>query len=224
MRFTFANNVIAAAFLAAVVSHREEVSTDEIELELLEIRDGLTLEIEVDEDGLGIHKVTNGTGAEVSTLAQLEQAIADTIAIQPASEAKLDVEFEGLAAGGPDRTVLISKSGCVKVGCKVFTPQGADQVVAAAKRTVKGQKVKTFTTHSKNEATRHRVECDPYSYDLGNSILTFNEEDSEYAKDIIALGLVRDRLLRKTKPVKVAPFQIFPSKVKAKARKKRGKR
>lgn len=228
MKFTFANNALAAAFFAAVYSQREVM--DHLDPCDLGQEGRTTLDVYLEEEDCGIYIYRDEDDAEsikVSTAAELEQAIGEAIALKyEQAEPRLDERIHA-AEDDDDANPLpydafICSKGTVKVGCKNFTEKGAAQVIAAARKAIAGKEVKPFETdgvlgNSTRPSTTHSVEVD------GTCIIIDEDTDnSAEAEDIIRLADLRAKLLKRgKKPAarKLAkPFRIFPA---PKARKKK---
>lgn len=228
MRFTFANNALAAAFCAAVMANnKQDIDGDNLDTCTLSgTKDKTTIEIDSEDGGLYLNGPDYIHEKEViSTLAQLEQAIGNALAIKPGDDddaGNTSPVLFRLNEGDDDSplsdyNIRIRADGTIRVGCKNFTRKGAEQVIAAAKKVVAGQKFERFETNGGGDgALVHSVRISDYSDDQ----IVIGGEPA-LAKDILLLGKIRERALAKAKPLRVkqaAPFRLFPAP-KAKAKK-----
>jgi hypothetical protein len=245
-RFIFANHLMAAVFSAAVAAHNEDINTDDVNGCDFADPDYRTVDIDEEDGELSMINLretsAEGTVKRVNTLAELELAIAEAIAMRPTPEGEDQNPSRVLFrtdAGGKDNplkdfNIRIRADGTIRVGCKEFTKKGAEQVIKAANQLAKEDTCEEFETEYGDNYDLYAHGVGPYHSD-GKAWLEFDGDGYATPDDVIKMGKLRARILGKLtdaqrkaqeprKVVKVVPFQIFPSKVKAKARKKRGKR
>lgn len=236
--FRFPNNILAAAFTAAVAANHQDINTDN--LDACELSDLSTRLIVInDEEGslfLEIWSEPESGAINVNTLAELEQAIGDALLIRSETGDDEDeindpvgtVRIKYGDKGNPtEREIRIVPDGRVRVGCKWFTPEGAEEVIAAAKKIEAGKEIEDFeTSYGDNEGKflHHVSKVDGYDS------LDFDGDDSESTKDVLRLAKIRERIMAKLPKAKARaeaqgkPFRIFPVKAKAAAKRKKVRR
>lgn len=209
MKFTFRTNVLAAAFCAAVQANHKDICGDDLDTCAIGNAKG-RVSIEINDDGF-MQDTNQHDRTVISTLAQLEQAIGDALAMlfdfSEEDPGKIPASGELDEYSSPvRRNTHLQKNGGIVVGCKMFTPKGAQQVVEFAKQMLAGKKPKKFITDG-TKRHRHLVEI----YRHNTSQLLIDSANVQDPDQVVRLGAILEKFTqRKAKPApKAQPFRIF---------------